>query len=280
MMGRLERKIALITGSGRGQGRSHALKLAAEGADIIGIDICEQIDGVPYPLSTPDDLAETVRGVEALGRRMVARRADVRDFTQLKKAVDEGVAELGRLDIVCANAGITGSMSPDADAETRVRIFRQVVDVNLTGVFCTVEATKQHVIDSGDGGSIIITSSMAGLRALGAGGGYGESKHGLVGMMRSYAHELAPHMIRVNTVHPGNVRTPMIMHDALYRAFRPDLAHPTAADAEVAMATMHLLPVPYTEPEDISNAVLFLASDEAKFITGVTLPVDAGGTIK
>lgn len=279
-MGRVDGKVAFISGAARGQGRSHALRLAAEGADIIGIDICEQIEGVPYAMSTPEDLAETVRGVEALGRRMVARRADVRDLQQVTEAVDHGVAELGRLDIVCANAGITGSMAPSEDAAARAEIFAQVVDVNLTGVFRTVEAAKQHVIDSGDGGSIIITSSMAGLRALGAGGGYGESKHGLVGMMRSYAHELAPHMIRVNTVHPGNVKTAMIMHDALYRAFRPDLSDPTAADAEVAMTTMHLMPVPYTEPEDISNAVLFLASDEARFITGVTLSVDAGGAIK
>jgi len=280
IMGRVEGKVAFISGSARGQGRSHALKLAAEGADIIGIDICAQIAGVPYPMSTPEDLAETVRGVEALGRRMVARHADVRDFTQVKEAVDEGVAELGRLDIVCVNAGITGTLSPSEDVESRVRIFAQVVDVNLTGAFRTVEATKQHVIDSGAGGSIIITSSLAGLRALGAGGGYGESKHGLVGMMRSYAHELAPHMIRVNTIHPSNVKTPMIMNEALYRAFRPDLPNPTAEEAASTLASLNLMPIPYTEPEDISNAVLFLASEEARYITGVALPVDAGGAIK
>lgn len=279
-MGRVEGKVAFITGAARGQGRSHAVRLAEEGADIIAVDLCEQIDGVPYPMATDEDLQETVRAVEALDRRIVARKADVRDIGQLAAAVQEGVAELGRLDIVCANAGITGPYAAAATLEERSASFETVADVNLTGVYRTVEASRDALISSGGGGSIIITSSLAGLRALGAGGGYTEAKHGLVGLMRSYAIELAPHMIRVNTIHPSNVATPMILNEATYKAFRPDLENPTEEEALGALAGLNLLPIPYTEPRDISNAVLFLASEEARYITGVALPVDAGGAIK
>ncbi len=280
-MGRVTGKVALITGAARGQGRSHAIRMAAEGADIIAVDICDEIDSVPYSLATREDLAETVRAVEALDRRIVARRVDVRDIEKMAAAVSDGVAELGRLDIVCANAGIVGPYGLDtADLVSRLAAFRLVVDVNLTGVFCTVEASRRALIDSGDGGSIIITSSLAGLRALGAPGGYTEAKHGLVGMMRAYAKEFAPHFIRVNTVHPTNVKTPMIMNDATYRAFRPDLENPTLAEAEAALGYLNLLPVPYLAPDDITDAVLWLASDESRYITGVALPVDAGGALK
>ncbi|MBL7496632.1 mycofactocin-coupled SDR family oxidoreductase [Frankia sp. CNm7] len=279
-MGRVEGKVALITGAARGQGRSHAIALAREGADIIAVDLFEQIDEVPYPMAVKEDLATTVREVEALGRRIVAREADVRDLEALAAVVGEGVAELGRLDIVCANAGITGPYAPAASAADRVRIFRAVVDVNLTGVYITIEASKQAIIDGGNGGSIIITSSLAGLRTLGAGGGYTEAKHGLVGLMRGAAHELAPHLIRVNSIHPSNVATPMIINEMAFRTIRPDKEAPTQDDLGEVLGLMNLMPVPFLESSDISNAVLFLASDESRYITGVTLPLDAGAAIK
>jgi (+)-trans-carveol dehydrogenase len=208
-MGALEGKVALITGAARGQGRSHARTLAAAGADIIAIDICAQVDSVPYPMSTPDDLAERVTEVEALGRRIVAVRADVRDDEAMRKATDFGVAELGRLDIAVANAGI---ISSDSNRISRTQAFRDVLDVNLTGIFVTVEAARPHLIEGGRGGAIVLTSSLVGLRSLGAGHGYTESKHGVVGLMRPLAIELAPHFIRVNSVHPTTVNTPMIMN--------------------------------------------------------------------
>jgi len=275
-MGRFEGKVAFITGAARGQGRSHAVALAGEGADIIAVDICRQIEDVGYPMATAADLAETVRLVEAHGRRIIATEVDVRDDEALVAAVDAGVAELGRLDIVLANAGIAVSKL----GTSRVAAFRTVVDVNLTGVFTTIEATRQHLIDGGRGGAIVITSSLAGLRALGAGGGYTESKHGLVGLMKSAAIELAPHFIRVNSIHPTSVLTPMIDNDHLPKMFRPDLAHPTLDDATEGLKSLNLLPLPYLEVSDVTNAVLFLVSDDARYITGVALPVDAGGLIK
>jgi (+)-trans-carveol dehydrogenase len=275
-MGKLDGKVAFITGAARGQGRSHAVRLASEGADIIAIDISTHIDGVDYPMASAADLEETVRQVEALDRRIYATEADVRDFDAISAAVDKGVGEFGRLDIVLANAGIVAT-----DFSTnRVTAFRNVVDVNLTGVFITIEATRQHLIDGGRGGAIVITSSLAGLRALGAGGGYTEAKHGLVGLMRATATELAPHLIRVNSIHPTSVRTPMIENDNFYKLFRPDLEHPTLADAEPGLSTLNLMPIPYVETVDISNAVLFLVSDDGRYITGAALPIDGGGAIK
>jgi (+)-trans-carveol dehydrogenase len=276
-MGALEGKVALITGAARGQGRSHARTLAAAGADIIAIDICAQLESVPYPMATPDDLAETVTEVEALGRRIVAVQADVRDDEAMAKATDFGVVELGRLDIVVANAGV---ISSDSNRISRTQAFRDVLDVNLTGVFVTVEAARPHLIEGGRGGAIVLTSSLAGLRSLGAGHGYTESKHGVVGLMRSLAIELAPHYIRVNSVHPTTVNTPMIMNQHVYRQFRPDLESPTAHDAESALATMNLIPIPYVEVADISQAILFLVGDTGRYITGVTLPIDAGAMLK
>jgi (+)-trans-carveol dehydrogenase len=280
MSGRVQGKVAFITGAARGQGRSHALRLAAEGADIIALDICEQIQGVPYEMATDDDLAETVRGVEALGRHIVARKADVRNFHELSAVVAEGLSAFGRLDIVCANAGITGPFGVEESAAERPNSFSRVLDVNLTGAFITVEASKQALIDTGSGGSIILISSLAGLRAIGGSTGYIESKHGLVGMMRSYAHELAPHMIRVNSIHPTNVNTLMIINEPFRKVFRPDLEDPSPHDVNDALMALNLLAIPYVEPVDISNAVLFLASEEARYITGVPLPVDAGAAIK
>jgi SDR family mycofactocin-dependent oxidoreductase len=280
--GKLAGKVALITGAARGQGRNHAIRLAGEGADIIAVDLCEQIDEVGYPMSTEKDLAETAEAVEALDRRIVARKVDVRDAEALAAVVEDAVTELGRLDVVCANAGIItphgGSDRPTALAE-KLAAFRVTVDVNLTGVFATIEAARPALTASG-GGSIVITSSLGGLRALGVMGGYTESKHGVVGLMRAAAIELAPARIRVNTVHPTAVRTPMIMNDQSYRSFRPDLEHPTAEDVAPVLAAMNLIDIPYVEPDDISAAVVWLASDDARYVTGITLPVDAGAAIR
>ncbi|MCU1651497.1 MAG: NAD(P)-dependent oxidoreductase, partial [Pseudonocardia sp.] len=204
-MARLEGKVAFVTGAARGQGRSHAIRLAEEGADIIAVDIASQIDTVPFPMATPDDLAETVMEVEALDRRIVASQADVRDYAAVKAALDTGVAQLGRLDIVAANAGI---VSFGAAEELTEQAWRDVIDVNLTGVWHTVKAAIPHLRAAG-GGSIIITSSGAGLKGTPNIAHYVAAKHGLVGLMRTLANELAPDLVRVNTVHPGSVDTDM-----------------------------------------------------------------------
>jgi SDR family mycofactocin-dependent oxidoreductase len=277
MSGRVEGKVAFITGAARGQGRSHAIRLAEEGADIIAVDICAQVDSVPYPMATPADLEQTVKEVEALDRRIVATRADVRDYDALKAALDDGVAQLGRLDIVSANAGIF-SFGPAH--ELAEQTWRDVIDVNLTGVWHTAKAAIPHLIAGGRGGSIIITSSSQGLKAIQNLGHYVSAKHGLVGLMRTLALELAPHMIRVNSLHPTTVDTPMIQNDPTYRLFRPDVQHPTADDAAEAFTSLNALPVKWVEPVDISNALLFLASDESRYVTGVTLSVDAGNVLK
>ncbi|MEA9985257.1 mycofactocin-coupled SDR family oxidoreductase [Subtercola sp. RTI3] len=278
-MGRVEGKVAFVSGAARGQGRSHALRLAQEGADIIAVDICGQIGSVPYAMSTPDDLAETIRQIEGLDRRIVATQADVRDFGAVKAAVDKGVAELGRLDIVSANAGIFsfGTMEELSD-----ELFDDMIAVNLTGVWKTVKAAIPHIKAGGRGGSIILTSSTAGLEAIPNIGHYVAAKHGVVGLMRTLALELAPDFIRVNSVHPTSVNTDMIQNAATYELFAPDLA-PEERTAEVLaprFQTMNTLPIPWVEPVDISNAVLWLASDESRYVTGITLPVDAGELLK
>ncbi|PJJ55181.1 mycofactocin-coupled SDR family oxidoreductase [Compostimonas suwonensis] len=277
-MGRLDGKVAFITGAARGQGRSHAIRLAQEGAGIIAIDACEDQPNVPYPGATEADLAETVRQVEALDRRIVAKKADVRDFGALKAAVDEGVAELGRLDIVSANAGISGT--PHAAEDFGDEEWNDMLDVNLSGVWRTAKAAIPHLRAGGRGGAIVLTSSAAGLQAYANVAHYVSAKHGVVGLMRTLALELAPDMIRVNSIHPTQVDTDMIQNEAIYHLFRPDLEHPTRDDFAPASQSMNALPIPWVEPVDISNALLFLASDEARYITGVALPVDAGAVIK
>ncbi len=270
-MGKLDGKVAFITGAARGQGRSHAIRLAQEGADIIAVDICQQIDTVPYPMSTPDDLAETVKEVEGLDRRIFARQADVRDEAGLKAAFDAGVAELGPVDIVLANAGI----APMSLRETH-DAWQDVIDVNLTGVFNTVETAIPSMIERNQGGAIVLTSSTAGINGIGGptrgGLGYTAAKHGVVGLMRSYANNLAPHSIRVNTVHPTGVNTPMVVNDAMQEFL--------AQDPSLSNAMANALPVPMVEPVDISNAILWLVSDDARYVTGITVPVDAGFTNK
>jgi (+)-trans-carveol dehydrogenase len=277
MTGRVEGKVAFITGAARGQGRSHAITLAREGADIIAVDIAAQIGTVPYPMATPEDLAQTVKEVEATGRRIVATQADVRDHDAVKEALDDGVAQLGRLDIVSANAGLAGYGRAEDLAE---QTWQDVIDVDLTGVWHTAKAAIPHLRAGGRGGSMILTSSEAGLRGLANTGHYTAAKHGVVGLMRTLALELAPDFIRVNTVNPTNVNTPMLMNETTYRLFRPDLEDPTADDMAEAARALNALPIPWVEPADISNAVLWLASDESRYVTGITLPVDAGWFVK
>ena len=277
MTGRVAGKVALITGAARGQGRSHALRLAKEGADIIALDICRQIDTVPYPLSTPEDLEETARQVKELGQSVVTREVDVRDGEALIAAVNDGVAQLGGLDIVIANAGI---LSVGASFELSEQTWSQVIDINLSGVWRTTKAAVPHLIAGGKGGSIVLTSSIAGLIGQPGIGHYVAAKHGVVGLMKTLALELAPLNIRVNSIHPTNVDTGMIMNEATYRVFLPDDPHPTREKFAVPAGEMNALPVPWIQPGDVSDAVLFLASDEARYITGISLPIDAGAAIK
>ncbi|HVE24886.1 MAG TPA: mycofactocin-coupled SDR family oxidoreductase [Sporichthya sp.] len=272
-MGRLDNKVAFITGAARGQGRAHAIRMAEEGADIIGVDICEQIGSVPYPLGTMAELEETAAAVEKLDRRMVIAKADVRSLEQLQAAVDQGVAELGRLDIVSCNAGIwSAGMFTDLPEET----YRDMIDVQMHGPYYACKATVPKLIEQGRGGSIIITSSVAGLKGFPNQVHYNMAKHAVVGLMRTLANELAPHMIRVNSVHPSSTLTPMIDNEAIHAAFAPGVQNAKLEDFGDTFTAMNLLPIPWMQAVDISNAVLFLASDEARYITGVTLPVDAG----
>jgi (+)-trans-carveol dehydrogenase len=276
-MGRLDGRVAFITGIARGQGRSHAVRLAEEGADIVGLDLLGQIETVTYPMAEPEDLDQTIREVTAAGRSIVAQQGDVRDPDSIEKVLAAGVERFGRLDIVCANAGIS---SYGTTLELSADAWNNVVDINLTGVFNTVKAAAPYLIAGGRGGAVVITSSAAGLRGLRNLPHYSAAKHGLVGLMKTLAIELAPHSIRVNTVHPGAVLTPMIANPVTRRLFNPQLENPTDEDFARRSAANNLLPIPWTEPVDISNAVLFLASDEARYITGAALPVDAGFTVK
>ncbi|MGY1824230.1 mycofactocin-coupled SDR family oxidoreductase [Geodermatophilus sp. SYSU D00079] len=272
-MGRVEGKVAFITGAARGQGRSHAVRLAQEGADVIAVDVCQDLPSVPYPGAGEQDLAETVQEVEALDRRILARRADVRDLAALQGVVEEGLAEFGHIDVVVANAGILsfgGVLELDED------VWQEVVDVNLTGVWKTVRAAAPSMVERGQGGSIILTSSVAGLVAYLGFAHYVSAKHGVTGLMRAMAMELAPHMIRVNSVHPTTVDTPMVQNPATYELF--GLGGAGREDASRAFRAVNALPVPWIDAVDVSNAVLYLASDESRYVTGLTLTVDAGAT--
>jgi SDR family mycofactocin-dependent oxidoreductase len=279
MTGRLEGKVAFITGAGRGQGRSHAIRLAEEGADIIAVDICRQIESNLYPLATPEDLEETAKAVENANRRIIARQADVRDRDALKAVLEEGIREFGQLDVVVANAGIMpmGIGNP--------MDFVDVTDVDLIGVMNTVAASIPHLPD---GASIVVTGSTAGLMSgtteggsMGSGGsGYSWSKRTLVGYVEQMALALAPRMIRVNAIHPTNCNTHLIHNKELYQVFRPDLENPTREDVIPAFTHFQAMPIPYVEPVDISNAVLFFACDESRYVTGQQLRVDAGSLLK
>lgn len=277
MTGRMEGKVAFITGAARGQGRSHAVRLAQEGADIIAVDVCAPIASVDkYPAATTDDLDETVAAVERLDRRIVARVADVRDADGLQSALDDGVSELGGLDTVIANAGIASyGMSVDLTEQ----MWHDMLDVNLTGVWHTAKASVEHLRARG-GGSMVFTSSIGGLKGIMQVAHYVSAKHGLVGLMRTMANELAPDRIRVNTVHPTNVDTHMIQNPGTYGMFAPGDPEPTRDKAMPGFMSLNALQVPWVDPVDISNAVLFLSSEEARYVTGVALPVDAGANVK
>lgn len=275
MTGRLAGKVALITGAARGIGRAQAVRFAQEGADIVGVDVCGPIDTVVVPHATPHDLEETVGLVEATGRRIHAEIVDVRDEAGLRAAAQRGVERFGGLDVVCASAGIT---SRGAATELDERTWRTMLDVNLTGVWRTCAVAAPYLISRGSG-SMVLTSSIAGLRGLVGVAHYTAAKHGVVGLMRSLAHELAPHNVRVNSIHPTNVDTPLIQNDAVSSAFRPDLDRPpTRAEFAEAAQAMNMLAVPWIDAVDVANAALFLASEEARYITAVALPVDAGAT--
>ena len=280
MTGRVEGKVALITGAARGQGRSHAVRLASEGANIVAIDICENMANNPYPLGSEADLAETVRLVEKEGRSCVPIKADVRDLHQMNDAVKQGLERLGKIDIVCANAGVL-TMGAGKGAQAYMDAFA----VDFVGVFNTVQATMNIVPD---GASIIITGSTAALLpqtldnpAMGGGGaGYGDAKKALLPFTEAIARQLAPRFVRVNCIHPTNCNTHLLHHEDLYKIFRPDLEHPTLDDAMPAFMTFQAMPIPYIEPIDMSNLVLFLASEESRYITGHHIRVDAGSLLQ
>ena len=278
-MSRVQGKVVLITGAARGQGRAHALRLAQEGADIIGVDLCADIPTNGYPLATPEDLDQTARQVEKLGRRIVTERVDVRDPVALTEAVSRGVAELGRLDAVVANAGICplGGQDPQA--------FLDAVAVDFNGVVHAVQAALPHLAD---GGSIVATGSVAGLLpggtadpANGFGGmGYAWAKRAVASFVHDLSVTLAPRRIRANAVHPANCNTDMLHSAPMYRVFRPDLENPTREDAMPAFPAMQAMEVPYVEPEDVAEMVLFLVSDASRYVTGMQMRVDAGSYTK
>jgi SDR family mycofactocin-dependent oxidoreductase len=278
-MGLVDGKVALVTGAGRGQGRSHALKLASEGADVIAVDIGGgRVDTISYELASEADLDSTVREIEARGRRAVKAVADVRSLSELQSAVDAGLSELGKVDIVCANAGI-GSWA--IAWEMTEQQWKDMVDINLTGVFNATRAALPSMVERGEGGSVVLTSSTAGLRAYANTAHYTAAKHGVIGLMKVLAQEAGPHRIRVNAVCPTTVRTPLVINDSTFQLFAPHLENPTEDDVREPFESLNILPgVAWIEPEDVSDAVLFLCSDAAKFITGVALPIDAGNIVK
>ena len=270
-MGRLDRKVAVITGGARGQGRSHAVRLAEEGAQIVVSDIAEQLESVPYPMSTEEDLAETVRLVEELDQRCVAVKADARSAEDMKRVADSAMAEFGHVDILAVNHGIATYGSFDIDEQQ----WDEMIDVNLKGVWQAVKAIAPLMIERGQGGAITLTASVAGLKAYYGTTAYGAAKHGVIGLMKTLAADLGPHMIRVNAICPATVNTPMVMNEStisLFTGGKPG----TAEDIKFPSQAMNLLPVPWAESRDISNALLWLSSDEARFVTGLAVTVDLG----
>jgi SDR family mycofactocin-dependent oxidoreductase len=274
--GQLAGQVAFVSGAARGQGRSHALALAREGASIIAVDACAPIDTVPYPLATKEDLLQTAEQVAALGVQVIHGVVDVRDLAGLENFASDAVGVLGRLDVVCANAGIS---TPSPTLTMTEETWQTTIDINLTGVWKTCRATVPHIIAGGRGGAVIITSSSATSMISGNIAHYTASKHGLIGFMRVLAKELAADRIRVNTLHPTGVRTPMIFNQPMYRLFRPDLEEPDQADFESVARSHHALGVSSVEPEDVSAAVIYLASASGRYVTGTTLMLDAGGQL-
>jgi SDR family mycofactocin-dependent oxidoreductase len=278
-MGRVQGKVAFITGAARGQGRSHAVRLAEEGANIVGIDICAPIASMRYPLATPEDLQQTVKEVEATGQKIIARQADVRDRGQLQSVIDEAMSTFGGVDVVVANAGICPMMDPSL-----CQGFVDVTDVDLIGVMNTVAVSLPYLQS---GASIIVTGSTAGMMEgttenLGASGGvgYAWAKQVIVRYVEVLALQLAPHMVRLNAIHPTNCDTHLLQNDDIYRAFRPDLENPTKDDAALAFPVMQAMPIPWIDPLDVSHLVAFLASDESRYMTGLNIRLDAGAMLK
>ncbi|KUI11260.1 3-ketoacyl-ACP reductase [Mycobacterium sp. GA-1285] len=280
-MGRVQGKVAFVTGAARGQGRSHALRLAEEGADIIAVDLCENIDTIGYPMATPEDLEETAAFIEKTGQRVVTAKADVREASQLKAALEDGIAQLGGLDIVVAQAGVAGMKG-----QPPLQAWIDVINTNLIG---TINAIQVSLLHLKEGASIIATGSTAALMDTHqkndpgndpGGMAYVHSKRALSAYVHDLATELAPRGIRANVVHPTNCNTNMLQSEPMYRSFRPDLEKPELKDAEPVFYVQQAMKVPWVEPVDISNAVLWLASDEARFVTGAQLRVDAGGYLK
>jgi SDR family mycofactocin-dependent oxidoreductase len=278
--GRVAGKVVFITGVARGQGRSHAIRLAQEGASIIGVDICETFDSMNYPLATDEDLAQTIKEVEAEGGRIVATKGDVRIKSELKAALEAGLAEFGKLDVVVANAGVTAMKDP-----TLMQSFVDGVDVDLVGVLNTVAVSLPHLTA---GASIIVTGSTAGMMkglldspGLGGGGtGYAFAKRTLFSYVEVFALQLASSMIRLNAIHPTNTDTQLLMNEDVFKAFRPDLKNPTREDAVAAFPVMQAMPIPFIDPQDISHLVTYLASDESRYLTGMNIRVDAGAMLK
>jgi len=278
-MGSLEGKVAFVTGGARGQGRSHCVRMAEEGADIVVIDVANiQLDSIFYPMPTEDDLATTVKLVEETGRSVLARQADVRDQAALDAVVAEALERFGHIDVVSANAGISINMV--RTWETSPEEWDNMIDINLRGVWHTAKAVIPSMIDAGRGGSLVFTSSLAGLKGYRHLGAYTAAKHGVNGLMKTLANELAEYNIRVNSVCPGMVDTEMMMNPVTYQIFRPDLKNPTQADAVEQFRSMNLLPADWLEARDISELVVWLASDLSRYVTGLAIPVDAGQTAR
>jgi SDR family mycofactocin-dependent oxidoreductase len=272
MAGRLAGKTALITGVARGQGRSHAVALAREGADIFGVDMCAPVESVAYALSTAEDLAETARLVAHTGRRIETYIGDVRSSADMRAATEQAASTFGKIDIVVANAGI---WTPGSVWEMDDQTWQDMIDINLTGVFNTVRFAIPQMIER-KSGSLVLISSTCGVKALGWMPHYNAAKHGVMGLTRSLALDLGPYFVRANAILPSTVNTPMIMNEPSYKIYRPDLENPTREEAMSGFYAHNAMPVPYVEPEDVSEAVLFLASDASRYITGIGLPVDLG----
>ena len=274
----LDGRVALVTGAGRGQGRNHAVRLAEAGAALVLLDIGRNVTSVPYPLASRADIDETVDLVAQAGARVIVRQGDVRDGALLADLVDEVGSRFGRLDIVCANAGVA-SLAPVVDLSDVM--WDDMLGINLTGAFKTVRAAVPLMRRAGRGGSIVFTTSTAAMNASPNLGHYCAAKHGVTGLMRVLAKELAVDRIRVNAVLPTSVNTAMIHNEATYSVFMPDrdAAALTPADVAPAFQSLNLLPVPWVEPADATNAVLWLVSDEARMVTGIQLPIDAGKTV-
>jgi (+)-trans-carveol dehydrogenase len=269
-------KVAFITGAARGQGRSHAVRLAEEGARLVLVDACRTLETVPYPMATSQDLLDTTSLAKAAGAEVLTAELDVRDLPGLHELAGQAMDRFGRIDMVIANAGIS---SPAPTLTMSEPVWQEMIDVNLTGVWKTIAATVPHIQAGGRGGSVVIVSSLAAIAPHENIAHYTAAKAGLIGLMKVLAKELAPEGIRVNTIHPGTVATPMVLNDSTYRLFRPDLDAPTQSDLEVATRTLHAMPVALLEPADITATVLHLVSDAGRYITGTTQLIDAGGAL-